>query len=108
MRENATAETGKRKRRSKKRKGSALITLVAILFFAFALAALAGFVGDDLQGFFAGSFGFMGYAFFALALLATILKVFGAFRRRPKARTVAYSVVLALIVLLFLQVLKRP
>ena len=104
MRSNAPTAK-RRKRRPAKRRGGALIVVIAILFFVFALASLAGFVGDAVRDFFAGTFGFMGCAFFALALLATLLKVFGVLRKRPTTRTVWYAFVLSLILLLFLQVL---
>ncbi|MBQ7712759.1 MAG: hypothetical protein IJT69_02950, partial [Clostridia bacterium] len=87
----------------KKRRSGALVTIAALAIFAFGLLGMIGLFGGVVRDFLQGAFGFMGYPFFALALLATLFKK--ALRRRLSRRVVIFGVLLLLVFLAWLQVL---
>lgn len=100
-----TRAAGGKNKKQGRRKVSPILVIVALAVFAFAMLALVGLFGSPLRDFFAGVFGFTGYAFFALALLFTVLKGFGILRRKAKSRTLLYAAGLVFILLLYIQVM---
>ena len=61
----------------KKKRGGFAVTIFAIAVFAFGLLGMIGLFGDVVAGFLQGAFGFVGYAFFALAIFYWIIDVRG-------------------------------
>ena len=91
-----------RNSRPEKKRGNFLFYLVAFLILVFSFLSLTGLFGGVLQGWFGGVFGFLGFAYFALAIVFFLAKVLHIRHKRLKARTLVYVAVLALICLLFI------
>ena len=91
------------KRSSKGGTGGKVLTLVALLVFVFGLLGMTGLFGGKIKGFFCGVFGFVGFAFFACSVVATIGKKF--FRRFLSRRATFFAPVLTVIFLVWLHVL---
>ena len=87
----------------KKRRGGAALTIFAIVVFTFGLLGMIGLFGSAVSSFLQGAFGFVGYAFFALALLATVFR--RMIRKRISARGMIFGALTSLVFLAWLQVL---
>ena len=98
-------DTDAKKTKDTAKKRGIWLPLTVFLSLVFVLISMIGFFGNTLKGFFLGVFGFMGYAFIALAILLYILGLFGVLHGKLKGRTIAFIVVLSFIVLLFLEVI---
>jgi len=87
----------------KKQRGGFAVTILAIAVFAFGLLGMIGLFGGTVRGFLQGAFGFMGYPFFAIAILATLFN--RVIRKRVSLRGAIYGGVIAVIFLAWLQIL---
>ena len=87
----------------KKRRGGFALTIFAIAVFAFGLLGMIGLFGSAVKLFLQGTFGFVGYLFFALAIAATLFKRF--VRKHVSLRGALFGGVIAVIFLAWLQVL---
>lgn len=97
-------DTDTKKTKDTAKKRAIWLPLTVFLSLVFVLISMIGFFGNALKGFFLGVFGFMGYAFIALAIILYILGLLGILRGKLKGRTIAFTVLLSFIVLLFLEV----
>ena len=86
-------------------RGSFLIPLFVFAALLFLLLSMIGLFGATLKGFFLGVFGFSGYALASLAIVLFLLKKMRVLKKAPKGRTVAFTVVLAVLILVYLQII---
>ncbi len=90
---------------TKDRRVSFLVPLFVFLALLFVLISMIGLFGSVLKDFFLGVFGFGGYALASAAILLFVLAKLKVFKKRVRARTVAFIVVLSFIALLYLQII---
>ena len=86
-------------------RGSFLIPIFVFAALLFLLLSMIGLFGATLKGFFLGVFGFSGYALASLAIVLFLLKKLRVLKKAPKGRTVAFTVVLAVLALAYLQII---
>ena len=88
-----------------KMRGSFLIPIFVFLSLLFLLLSMIGLFGTTLKGVFLGVFGFSGYALVSLAIILFVVKSLHVLKKGPKARTVAFTVVLAVLFFVYLQII---
>ena len=94
----------KSRRNERRNKGKTIAVIAVLLLLGLSLIGLLGGLGNVLKRFFTGTFGFISYAVIAVSVLVAILKGFGFVRKRGKGRTIAFAIVLSLILLVYVQI----
>ncbi len=91
--------------RRKHSQGKTIAVIAVLLFLALSLIGLLGGLGNVIKRFLTGTFGFASYVFVAFLILIAIVKGFGLSRKKGSARLISYASVLAVLLLLYAQII---
>ena len=96
--------SSKNKKEQKKSRVGIVLRIAVLVLLSIALLGVIGVLGNTLRGFFLGVFGFSAYAILPVAIVLYVLFGFGLIRKKPRVRTILFTIGLVLLLALYLQI----